>query len=379
MYQTKTLLLLAALFICSCATAQTLHIIGFYDTNDPSIGKNKEAERQITLKEMDIISEVLEDYGYDSEYSEYTGTACNKENLIRAINGLDITPNKDIVFFYYGGHGTRAVGDSDPFPQMCLGEDYSDDFVPLTLVKNIIAKKNPRLALVISGCCNKEHRNVAIKSLFAESPYTSEANINKEAIKKLFVDSSGILEMTSSKAGEYSYSGEQGGVFCLYFWALMEELWEGNVDPDWNTFCSLVTKVVGQQQINTKEGIAYQHPYFEFSGQSTPQQTVPRQTTKTTTVNGQNSSLSQDLNKLADQTLTPDQRLSMVNSIKNKHFSSNAKVITIGSDMKTMVDYEDASDFLQRIALSPFIEKISVIEGEGAGMHSQIKIHEIRK
>jgi len=72
-----------------------------------------------------------------------------------------------------------------------------------------------------------------------------------------------------------------------------------------------------------------------------------------------------------------DDRLNMVDRVLSKHFSIGAKVITIGRDMNTLVDYEDALTFLNRIVLSPYISKINVIEQEGE-KNSLIKVHEVR-
>lgn len=372
------------LFFQAAVTAQTLHVVVFCDTNDRSIGQNKESERKITINEMQTIAEILEEYGYDSELTECHGNYCNKSNLIKTVKGLDVTPNKDVVFFYYGGHGSRAMNNlADPFPQMCLGEDYQENWVPATLIKNIIMSKQPRLAIVLTGCCNKEDSGVSIKSVVSEAAYTKEANINKEAFKKLFLDETGYVMMTSSKAGQYSYSGKEGGVFCLYLWALMEKVGEGQLEPKWESLCSMVKNAVAQVPINTKEGVVHQEPYYEVHpGSGTPVRTVTpppgQNTTRTVTINNQTSNLANDINSLLNQTLSPDQRLRMIDAVKNTHFSPGAKVITKGRNMTTNVDYEDVDVFLRRIALSPYIKQINVISEEGSGKKTQIIVHEVR-
>lgn len=360
--------------------AQTLHIVVFCDTNDKKIGVNKESERKITLNEMETVSAVLGEYGYDSEMYEYHGNYCNKSNLLKVVKGLEIVPEKDVVFFYYGGHGSRAMNnDEDPFPQMCLGEDYEENWVPATLVKNIIMKKNPRLAIILTGCCNKEDAGVSIKSVVSEAAYTQENSIDKAAYKKLFLDATGLVMMTSSKAGQYSYSGKEGGVFCLYFWHLMEMVGEGKMIPDWTSLCDAVKRNVADVPINTRSGVVHQEPYYEVTPKgSTPNPITKKNTTRTVTINNQSSSLMNDINNLLNQTLSKDQRLRMIDGILAKHFTSGAKVITKGRNMTTNVDYEDAEVFLRRIALSPFIKQINVISEEGGDKKTQIIVHEVR-
>lgn len=362
------------------AQAQKIHVVVFCDTNDESIGKNKESERKLTMNEMQTIARYLESYGYDSEFTECYGVDCNKRNLMQVVNGLMIEPN-DVVFFYYGGHGSHAENNErDPFPQMCLGEDSQSNWVPVSLVRNIIAKKNPRLAVILTGCCNKESKGVSIKSIVAESgDYTYESEANREAYKKLFLESTGLVTMTSSKLGQYSYSGEAGGIFCLCFWAAMDLVGTNEMKADWNTICGAVKQVVSQTPISTMEGVVYQEPYYEIhpAEATRPVINTSRQTRRTTKVNNSVSSLSADLNKLLDKSMSVESRMTMVDEVLSRHFAYGAKVMTIGRDMSTVVDYEDAETFLRRIIMSPFISQINVIE-ENGGRNSLIQVHEIR-
>lgn len=360
--------------------AQKLHVVVFCDTNDEKIGENKESERKITMNEMQTIACCLEESGYDSEFIECYGNNCNKSNLMKVIHNLDIRSD-DVVFFYYGGHGTHAFdNENDKFPQMCLGEEYQDNYVPVTLVKNAIVRKSPRLAVILTGCCNKEQRGVTVKSVVAESGnYTKETELNKDAFKKLFLESTGSVVMTSSKVGQYSFSGKEGGIFCLKFWTAMDEVGKGELTPDWNTICEVVKQNVAQVPIKTKEGTVHQEPYYEITpGRgSSPLINTNRTTSRTTTVNNSQSSLANELNKLLDKTLTVDSRLQMIQGILSNHFSYGAKVRTLGRDMTTVVDYEDAEIFLRRITMSPFIKQINIIEENGR-QNTILTVHELR-
>lgn len=376
----KHLLFLTSLFVSVSVQAQTLHVVVFCDTNDKSIGENKESERKITMNEMQTVACCLEEFGYDSEFTECYGNNCSKSNLMSVINNLSIGPD-DVVFFYYGGHGTRAENnDNDKFPQMCLGEEYQDNYVPTTLVKNLIMKKNPRLAVILTACCNKEQNGITVKSVVAESEsYTKEAELDKEALKELFLGSTGTVVMTSSKAGQYSYSGKEGGIFCLTFWIVMEYVSKGDLMPDWNVICETIKQNVAQIPINTKAGVAYQEPYYEITPGNGSAQAVNtnRRTLRTTNVNNSQSSLANDLSRLLDKTLSIDNRLKMVPDILSRHFSGGAKVCTLGRDMNTVVDYEDAEVFLRRIAMSPFIKQINIVE-ENGGQNAVLTVHELR-
>ncbi len=375
------LTLFGSLLVNSFLQAQSLIYLGFFDTNDAKIGVNKAAEKRQVFNEMNIVADALSSYGYSFDPHIVDGEYCSKESLMEELELTPISSN-DVVFFYYGGHGGRSTNDTDPFPQMCLGSSFESDFVPATLVKNIIMKKNPRFAVIISACCNSEDSGISVKSISAEAPYTKESDINKEAIKKMFLDQKGYVQVTSSKAGEYSWSGPEGGVFCLSFWRLFKDVESGKMAPAWGTLCEAVKKDVVNTDIKTRDGIVHQEPYYVINGSNSTNTIIDpnrKVTTITTRINNQTSTLQDDINKLLDHQISTDQRLQMIPSILKNQFKIGAKVTTVGTDMKTMVDYEDAEVFLRRITLSPYITQVNILSGDGGGLKASIIVHEVRK
>lgn len=63
-------------------------------------------------------------------------------------------------------------------------------------------------------------------------------------------------------------------------------------------------------------------------------------------------SLYETLQYLVNDNINVDTRLGMINQVKNRHFTSDAKVATIASNGTTVLDYEDVDVFLKRIILS---------------------------
>lgn len=377
----KKIISLVCAIICihGMATAQTVHFVTMFDTNDIKIGTGMKAERQLIQNEMQTIAGYLEEYGYDSEIADYYGDNCGRASLMKAINSLQVGSD-DVVVFYYGGHGARAYNnESDRFPQMCLGEAYESNWVPSTLIKNMIKKKNPRLTVVLTGCCNKEDSGVTIKSVVAQSQgYTSEANVNKAAYKHLFLETTGVVQMTSSVAGEYSYCGNDGSCFCLALLDVMDAVGQGQCSADWNSLCQNVQSLVSSLNITTRDGVAKQHPDFEVNvnggSSGVSKKDDPSITRK---VNDIDYDLTHDLERLLDKSVSRSARLQMVPQILTKHFTSDAKVLTLGRDMKTVVDYEDAETFLRRVAMSPYISQINVVE-QSDGKNSLVRVHEVR-
>lgn len=370
-------LLLISLFVLT-TNAQTLHFISMFDTNDKDIGSGMKTERMLINNEMQTIAGYLEEFGYDSQFDDYYGANCGRASLMQAINALQVG-NNDVVVFYYGGHGARAYNNSeDRFPQMQLGEASQSNWVPSSLIRNMIVKKNPRLTIILTGCFNKEGAGVTIKSIVAQSSgYTSEANINKSAYKKLFLESEGIVHLTSSRAGEYSWCTEKGSIFALALLDILDNVGEGKVSADWNAVCQNVKGLVSSLNIPTSEGTVKQNPDYVVNtsiGGITPRKD---DTTIKRRVNDTDYDLTQDLERLLDKSQSTNTRLSLVPSVLSKHFANGAKVLTLGRDMSTVVDYEDAEVFLRRIAMSPYIKQINVVEQNG-GKNTMVRVHEIR-
>ena len=64
----------------------------------------------------------------------------------------------------------------------------------------------------------------------------------------------------------------------------------------------------------------------------------------------------------------------MIPRIVSKYFGNYKKVMTVGTDMETAVDYEDPTDFLRRICLSPFIKRVNIVNRQG----EILTVHEVR-
>ncbi len=380
-------MLLALLFVEMAASAQTFHVITMFDTNDQNIGASMKTERMMVINEMQTIAGYFEEFGYDCSMDDYYGNNCGKAQLMQAVGNLDIGSD-DIVLFYYGGHGARAYNNSsDRFPQMCLGERSETNWVPSTLIKNMIMKKNPRLTIVLTGCCNKETAGVTIKSIVAQSQgYTSQSEVNKNAFKNLFLGSRGVVQLTSSRAGEYSWCGMRGSMFCLALLDVLDGVGKGLVRPDWHSVCDDVKNRVSIVNIPTSDGIAKQNPDYEVAvnagniprtDDGTSRRDDNGTTIKHNVNNDADSGLMQDIARLLDKSADRNSRLLLIPDILSKYFASGAKVLTLGRDMKTVVDYEDAEVFLRRIAMSPYISQINIIE-QGDGKSSLIRVHEVR-
>lgn len=95
----------------------------------------------------------------------------------------------------------------------------------------------------------------------------------------------------------------------------------------------------------------------------------------------QNEFLS-DLLKLIDVNLGAQRRLDMVAPLVKKHFASDdVWVETIGRDSRTVVNSENARDYLERLATSFFLTNFNIltVKKNQDGRIISLRIHEVYK
>ena len=150
----KTALLILALVLTFATQAQTIHWLTFIDTTDDNVGRIDILGRQVLYNRfINVVNAALAPAGYSSDIQDYYGTRTTPENCKDAVQNLKCD-EKDIVVFYYIGHGTRAKSDPTPYPQMLLASTNIDKFIPLSWVNDQLKKKGARLAVTIGMCCN---------------------------------------------------------------------------------------------------------------------------------------------------------------------------------------------------------------------------------
>ena len=174
----------------------------FCDTNDEKIGVG---EQKNLAHYIDLCDQIAAGIDLIEEPERFDGNRCSKDQLMKWLKSFRCNSD-DIVLFYYMGHGTRSVQDTSMFPQMCLGSNYDEDFVSLEYVKNAIMDKGPRFALIMADCCNSEGMYVTPKNMILGAGGNSEVEIvESENLKRLFLESTGCVIASGSRAGEYSW------------------------------------------------------------------------------------------------------------------------------------------------------------------------------
>lgn len=371
-----TLVLLTTTFGSFVVKAQTLHAVVFCNTIDRSIGRSMTVELMNVTKEISKISDLID---YDLDLVQLDGPKCTRANLKRAIDEIDIESG-DILLTFYGGHGSHAKNnENDPWPQYLMNSGFENqsNWVPMASVIKWVEAKKPRLGVVLSNCCNVVQAGVTIKPLWAMGgDYTSLAGIKAENYKKLF-NASGLIACTSSKIPEPSWCNDaMGGLFTCDFIDVLQMVGSGSVSPDWDAVIKRTYDKCSQRDIVDRDGQHHrQHPYYQplrpigGSNGTTPPPTTYHRGPHST--NG----LQQALNDLVNDDIDQSSRLNRISSVINQYFGGTSKVMTIGTDMTTVVDYESPQDFLRRICLSDFIQQVIILKNE----NGVLTVHEVRR
>lgn len=359
-------------FTASNTSAQTLHALIFCNTIDPNIGEGMKKDMANIKQAIQTIAACLD---CELELEAFDGAICTKENVIKCIDEMEVGRD-DVVFFYYSGHGSHAINDSDPFPQMCMNTNIESLWLPVAKVDKLLANKQPKLRIIITDCCNVKQQGVSIKPLFAQyDGATSLNNYNVAAFRKLFLNEKGKVIMTSSKLGEPSWcNSENGGLFTCDFIDILDGVGHNRIEASWESVCKNTHDKTFARVIPKREPpfSTKQEPYYVTN--TSPEKdpgTNPHPYNNTET-------LFKALQTLVNKNLSVDARLKMMPAVLKQYFSSDAKVKTVGYNNTTIVDYEDAEVFLQRIILSPYIKQINIINGNINGKNSEITVHEVR-
>ena len=344
--------------------AQKFHQIIFCNTIDSKIGPTCARDEDRVVSEIGAIAESI---GYEPVLYIYGGEKCTKENLMNVLNSLNCSAN-DVVLFYYSGHGIHAKGNmEDKFPQMCLKYSYSEqeNFVPVRVANEIITRKNPRLSIIMSDCCNDIdiYGGISVKSNLQSRGINIVKRNSKENYHRLFVSSKGNIVATGCKLGQQSGCTMEdgiGGIFTYFFCEELVSQCENSSNVTWDNVLAGVKKTVARETRNEQE------PYYVIninggggSGGNTNVTPAPPSSQPAFATTSPFSQAVAEL--LSTQNLTT--RANMVSRIMQKCFNNKtATIITLGRNLKTVVDYEQAKDYLTRLAANKKIIGINVLK-----------------
>lgn len=261
-------LILCLWLVPDCIVGQTFHAIIFANTKSPGkdgrwetgIGPSVTVDFQRMGLEMTTIAKSI-GYQLKKYYYYDTPESFSRKSLERVLTNLTCNPN-DIVFFFYSGHGGRAVNATDRFPEMVLkvpnGPVYDSQLYPMSDVYQRLKSKSPRLVIVMGDLCNSivegyYHASSASKGATVLSKGTCDT------YKNLFLNVKGGLIVASSEPEETSgcyiakIDGKRchcGGYLTFGFLGILQHYVSQRKNVSWTT---MLDNVIAWTQEQTKD------------------------------------------------------------------------------------------------------------------------------
>ena len=208
--------------------ARNFHVLLTADTiTDVKRASNKDLKH--LKKEAIYIAQAT---GMKLHLKELSGNQLTQYRFEEWLAKSAILPD-DVVFFYYTGHGLRTEKTSTMWPSIYFPP--KKEVLDFHQLVRKITSRPASLFITIADCCNNfiDHS----KSMH---PFYSKGRLSKsyapvddrEAIKKLFLHTQGLIIASGSVPGKRSWCTEKGGLFTNALLAsLKAELQE--VNPQW--------------------------------------------------------------------------------------------------------------------------------------------------
>ncbi len=377
--------------------AKTIHWLTFIDTTDPDVGEIDQNTRKILYARwIDLVNASLKEQGYNVNIIDVYGSKTSPENCKNIINDFDCKSGEDIVVFYYVGHGTENTGTSK-FPLMWMASDDANKLIPHDWVHNKLKSLNPRLTITISMCCNAG-QGVPGRIAPTFSPNYGNAYIDQatsESIKKMFLDYTGDIQITSSTPPESSWAcGSNIGYtdfFTLNLLIQFNEEIPADSSPNWNSMMEQVKKEVSSD-VRTCESIQRKHPgttqtpYWKsnLTSSNRPSTTKPTSPTPTPTPKNDKTIMKTEIDRIlsfiSSTNVDDVKRIEVADKLESI-FTNNLVVRIMSQDGNVVVDKESISTFLGRISTSSLLMNVSVVDFDmnQEGDISSLKVREVYK
>ena len=348
----KLLSVFSVLLLSIISYAQNIHFICIADTDDNKIGKSVKKD---VNQMLDFVMSLASDIGMEDNLQPaivMMGEECNKKNLLTTIEEFKCVKD-DIVLFYYSGHGIRAYQDTSEFPQMCLGNS-DQDYISLEYVKKKIERKGPGLSIILADCCNSYDSSATPKEavMITARARASDKSSHDEGMRKLFLETRGSIIAASSRKGEVSWGNSYyGGLFTNGFLNEINLYTSSGKAIDWQELMWRTRCRVVADSRSSRKYQGVQTPIYKIEFRNIP------------SVIRIEDGINKALATVADASISQNQRILQYKDILETFFSSNDTMVDIvGRDMKTLVDYTTAEEYLLRVATGERYSGFNVIE-----------------
>jgi hypothetical protein len=177
------------------ASAQVLHAVVVGDVS-PSAGWGKYTSAvamDLTMLSTAIAENMPERQfnlvRFEISEDQYSSPA----SLLETVSELSVAPN-DAILFYFSGHG--SVDDQGHYLALAAGKLYRKDLM------SALTAKRARMVALITDCCNTRSDGYLYAAPFIE---VTSPRAPTPLFKRLFLDSTGVVDITSSSPGESAF------------------------------------------------------------------------------------------------------------------------------------------------------------------------------
>lgn len=387
---------------------QTFHAIIFANTkspgnpnnpNDTGIGPSVTVDFQRMSVEMTTIAKSI---GYELKKYYYYDTPdrFNRNSLENVLTNLSCSPN-DIVFFFYSGHGGRAVNETTIFPEMVLKVPYGpaniSQLYPLYDVYTRLKSKSPRLVIVMGDMCNS-----IIKGYYRENEAAKKSTTLSKGVcdvyQNLFLNVKGGLIVASSEPGKTSgchiiqENGKwyhAGGYLTFGFLGMLQYCVSQEKDVSWNVLLDNMIEWTKEETKDQKDENGHSSPQIPIYKSELVIAEAPYNNTNANEAphipTESNDPITNENDKLGYLlSMTCNQNISRINRIRNipqalNEFTSQARVQVVGFDNRTIVNTSYIKNYLNYISMATHMDQILVLETQknNDGKINYIKVHEI--
>jgi hypothetical protein len=230
----KIFTLLCLFFLLNGVTygqTPTTHFLLFFDTNDA----NLKGSAEITSGSMmDLVDKITKNSETQKNVMIIKGNDLNVQKADEIIQNL-VVKEKDIIFFYFVGHGWN--NSQSEFPMLKMGGDgiTLENSKSLEDIYYQLLEKKARSTFVFAEACN-ESKSVKPKRKDGGEEDHSRYNIKPSHIRALFRQTKVNIIMSSSKRGQLSFSNPFGGYFSNTFRKVFDKMTSKEYleEPTWD-------------------------------------------------------------------------------------------------------------------------------------------------
>ncbi|MGZ3632935.1 MAG: caspase family protein [Parachlamydiaceae bacterium] len=234
---------LLCVFLCGGLqelSAANFHVILVGDFSSPDISQASAVDLENVQAEVTKIAKIC---GYTLRLKIIAEKNPIAQKVVEEIKGL-APKKKDIVFFYFSGHGyrTKKHGDS-PWPNIDLPKENHG--ISLKGIIDAISEKKAKLSIILADCCNWKIPDtfappVMMKARTFESPEEKE----RKNARSLFKKSSGVIAIVSSTQGQAAYCTLKGSFYTRSFLQSLQHVMGNEKYVKWDMIFNETSKIL---------------------------------------------------------------------------------------------------------------------------------------